>query len=500
MGVVVRQSIKSSVVNYVGIGIGAVNLMVLSAKFLPPEMIGLMAGLLSASTLFTAFTQLGTPFISDKFFPQFRDDNAQHHGFLPFILLYPLLGYAIFLVCMFVFKEDILTFYSKKSDLLTDYYWLIAVLTFALMYQNVLESYCRLHFRIAVPTLIREVFLKLMNSFFILLFAFKFISLHTFIYVSCSTYFIQVIFLVFYIKSLKKWHLKPDWTRFDWRLLKQMSGFGLYIILGGMGTLLVSKLDMLMLPALAGWNFTGIYSMANYMGTVVEIPKKTMSQINIPILSAAWQRNDQAKILDIYQQTSLHQLLAGLVVFLLIWCNIDAIFSLIPNAKVYETGKYVVFFVGISKLTDMATGMNGEIILYSPRYKFTMFAMVFLALLTFYSTYTLIPMYGVTGAAIATALSIFCYTLLKFIFVLIAFKMQPFTKKSIYVLLIAIFTYVLVCFVPDISYDFSIIQINYFINIIAKSSIIVLVFMGLTIYFNVSKELNSLFNQIFRPK
>ena len=78
-----------------------------------------------------------------------------------------------------------------------------------------------------------------------------------------------------------------------------------------------------------------------------------------------------------------------------------------PKGEVYKVGKFVVLFVMLGKLIDMASGANGEIIGLSKYYKFNMYCILFLAVLTVVGNYFLIPALGVTGAALATAISLF---------------------------------------------------------------------------------------------
>src|SRR4051794_12704479 len=96
MGIVIRQSIKSSIVSYLGVVIGTVNLLWLYTRFLSTEQIALTRVLLGASLLFATFSQLGTTQITDRFFPHFKDDSRKHNGFLIFLLFYPLVGFLLF--------------------------------------------------------------------------------------------------------------------------------------------------------------------------------------------------------------------------------------------------------------------------------------------------------------------------------------------------------------------------------------------------------------------
>ncbi|MDZ7690389.1 MAG: polysaccharide biosynthesis C-terminal domain-containing protein [Balneolaceae bacterium] len=99
--------------------------------------------------------------------------------------------------------------------------------------------------------------------------------------------------------------------------------------------------------------------------------------------------------------------------------------------------QWVIIIIGVAKLIDMATGVNGQIILHSKHYRFDLYTMIFLVILTVATNYLLIPIYGILGAAIATALSILVYNLIKCIFVWITFSMQPFHWSSLAVLAIA---------------------------------------------------------------
>ena len=60
MGVVIKQSIKGTIVNYVGIAIGFLTTFFIVTKYLTQEEIGLNRVLIDAGILFASFTQLGT--------------------------------------------------------------------------------------------------------------------------------------------------------------------------------------------------------------------------------------------------------------------------------------------------------------------------------------------------------------------------------------------------------------------------------------------------------
>src|ERR1043165_4815783 len=111
MGVIQRQGIKNTVSSYFGIVIGFVSLLIIQPKFLKPEEIGLVRVLFAFSTLIASFIALGVSSMSIKYFPIFKDEKTGHHGFLGFVLLFPIVGFIITALVLIVFKDFIIAQY-----------------------------------------------------------------------------------------------------------------------------------------------------------------------------------------------------------------------------------------------------------------------------------------------------------------------------------------------------------------------------------------------------
>jgi len=99
MGIVIRQSIKTTAVSYIGFAIGYINSLFLFPLVLSKEQIGL--------------TRL----------PYFRDEKKQHNGILAFVLSIGMIGFVLFVIVFFLSKNVIFSAYSKNSPLLLDYYF-----------------------------------------------------------------------------------------------------------------------------------------------------------------------------------------------------------------------------------------------------------------------------------------------------------------------------------------------------------------------------------------
>jgi O-antigen/teichoic acid export membrane protein len=494
MGIVIRQGIKGIIVTYIGVIIGAVNILWLFPKFLTVGEIGLTRVIIDMGLLMAALSQFGAPNITDKFFAFFKNDEQKHNGFFVIIIIYPLAGFLIFGLLTLLLKNYWIQAFVKHSPSLIEYFYHVIILSFFILYMNVLEAYARIHFRIVVPLIIREVFLRIFLAAIVILYHFKIISLNHLILFIIISYVCAVLFLLAYIKNLKKFYLNYKDVFVNQAFFKEMMFFGLFIFFGGAWGLIAAKIDVIMLTSLKNLDHAGVYSIAFYIGTLIEIPRRAISQISTPLISQALKNHDMVTIHKLYSKTSLNQLIAGLLLFLLVWCNVDFLLSVIPNSEEYKAGKYVILFIGLGRLTDMATGVNSEIILNSPYYKFNLLLSIVGASLLIVLSYLLIPFYGINGAAISTLISFVLFNAIKSTFIYVKFKIQPFTLQSFLILLFAILAFALAIFTPVVEGG----VFSPFINIALRSLIISLVFVGPVIYFKVSEDVDLLKNQLLK--
>ncbi len=488
MGIIIRQSLKNSVVTYAGVLIGIVNVLWLSTAFLTKDKIALTRVLVDNALLFASLAQLSTSHIAVRFFSHFRDESRQYNGFLGFLLLFPLAGLALFSVAYVFFRPVFKTIFQEHSPQLVHYYYYVLPLVVFLVYIHVLEAYARVHLRIVVPAIIREIFLKAVNAGLILLYAFHYIPFERLVTLLIASYGVAVLFLLAYIKNLGRLYLRLDFSFVRTPLFRQIMSYSFFVILGGLGSLLASKIDSIMLPAYeGGLSATGIYVIAVSIGIVIEVPRRALSQIAAPILSTAWKENDLEKIADLYHRTALNQLIIGAFLFLGIWCNIDAIFNIMPNGDSFRAGKMVVLFIALSRLVDMATGVNSEIIINSKYYKFDLFAALVLAFFTIGLNLWLIPRMGINGAALGMLISVAIYNLVKFLFIWIVFKIQPFSIKTLITVLITGITFFAAMLFPSPTDELQ----ETVINILLRSAVITVLFIGLMYLFRVSEDANS---------
>jgi hypothetical protein len=101
----------------------------------------------------------------------------------------------------------------------------------------------------------------------------------------------------------------------------------------------------------------------------------------------------------------------------------------------------VFLFIGISRIIDLGTGVNSQIIGTSIYWKFEFISGIILLALTLPLNYILAKQLQVIGPAIANLIAIIVYNGIRYLFLLRKFNMQPFTIKTLYPILLGIGAY-----------------------------------------------------------
>lgn len=441
MGLVVRQSFKSTLVTYVGVALGALNLLYFFPRYLNPELIGIRELLLGVALSLSIFTQLGLQSAMSRFFPYFQDEQRQHNGFLLFSLGVGAVGFLIFGGLFWFLRDFWQSLFAANSPEANRYWWMILPLTALIMLQNILEIWARLHLRIVVNALLREILLRAGLTALTLAYGHGYLGWDAFLWGICGTYAALVLLLARYLRLMGVLYLDPSHLRIRRSLRPLMLRYSLWMIIGGAGVVIAERIDGLMLAWLTGLAATGIYSLSFFVGTIIEMPRRSVSQIAGTLITHAWKSRDYGALAKLHGQAALNQMLIGGMLLVLVWTHVEALFALMPNGDIYKAGKWVVLWIGLARWFDMSNGLNSEIILNSPYYRFNLASILFLGLVSFAANYLMIPRYGLTGAAAGSTLSILLFNGLKGGFLWFKLRIQPFGRSTLAALLLLVLVY-----------------------------------------------------------
>ncbi len=449
MGIIEKQATKNAIYSYLGAGLGFLTVM-WSSHLLNPDENGLTRILLSISILFSLFFGLGFNSITIRFFPYFRNKEKGHHGYLFYGITTTIIGFLICFLFFIIFKEQIIENNKEKSKLFVDYLFYLMPLTLFTLFFNLFDYYLRACYSSVIGSSSKDFVQRILIIAALFLYAIKVIDFSIFVCLYIVSTCVPTLILLYYIIKLDEWHIRPVKGFIDKKLRNEMIKLSLFSILSGSTGVLISNVDIIMVNQKLGLAQTGVYGIAFYFGTIITIPSRSLLRIAMSVVSEAFKKNDLAEINSLYKKSCNNQLAIGLLLFIGIWINIDNIMALLPPE--YAEGKNVILFISAGYLIDMGTGINYIIMLTSKHYRFDGYFMFIILLMTILTNYLLIPVYGITGSAIATAITIASYNIMRWLFLYFKYKMQPYDFNIVKIVVIAVIAFISGYFIPRVPY------------------------------------------------
>lgn len=436
MGVVVRQSIKGSIMNYLGVIVGFFTTFFIVTKYLTTEEVGLTRVLVDASILLSGLAQLGTSTSAMRYYPYFKDEKERDHGFFGWSVIIPFVGFIIFSILFFIFKQPIENYFSQNSELFVDYIYFVIPMSFFMTYLLVFETNSNLLMRIVIPKFIREVGIRIMTLVVYLLYAFDIINLDGMVISLCLTYGIATLLNIIYLFSLKKVSFKIEPAYVSKWLRKDFIFYTLFLIATSLAGNLIPVLNTFFVSGKLGLAVAGINTIAVYIASMVEIPYRSLAAISRPQISQGMKDNNMLEVNNMTKNVSFHQFMASMFIFFLIWINIDLVYALIPNGNVYDEAKFVVLILSAVKIINTSLNVGATVLSYSKYYYYSLLFTVILTVTAIYMNIKLIPIWGMEGAALASLISYIVYYTFLLTFVNWKIKVSPLSMKELYTVII----------------------------------------------------------------
>ncbi len=485
MGVIQKQSIRSTIYNYLGIGLGFVSTAILLPRFLTTDQNGLLKLLVAFSTMFATFANLGFNYSTIKFFPYFRNKDNKHNGFLALVILVVLAGYILFVLFFIPLRPQLIAANLERSSLFATYINYVFPLTLFYLLFNAFDAFYRVIYQSTRGVLLRDVVLRVLVFGSILTYVFDWVAFPQFLFIYICALVTPTLMLIAMMMWEGHFAFRLNLKSQPAQVYRDIAKVSLIGLLTGFSIIAVTNIDSIIVNYLTDISMTGIYAITSYFGVLVVIPSRAFLRIGGTFVADAFKDNDIAKIGDIYYKSCLNQLIVGVLILVGLWINIEAIFEILPPE--YVAGKYVILFIGLAHLFNMAGGANQVIIANSNFYHYSAILAIVLLLVTVVANFSLIPRWGITGAAMATAISIFVFNFLKFVVIMSKLKLQPYDLKHLLVLIVAITSYFLSDLVP--------VSGNIYIDIPLRSFAVVALFVPAIYFLRLSKEINNLIDK-----
>ena len=481
MGVVINQSIKNLIFTYIGFAIGALNTLVLYQRIMSAEYFGLVNVVLSASMILFPILSFGMSSAIIRFY-SINEKIKERGSFLSFALFSPIIVIIILGTAFYFFTPYINSLLSDKSKLVKDYIFYVFIFGVFFGYFEVFYAYSKVQLKTVFGNILKEISIRVVVTCLLIALYYKAISEHQFVQLLLVAYGLRVLLMAWY-------SLKDTYKELVWKMPTNAGSIIKYVsfvVVSSSVTFLFLEIDKVMVSQLVDLSNVAYYAVATFIGIVVAVPGRAMQQILSPLVASALAHNDYKKVSDLYNKSSINLLVVSGFIFLLITMNTSSLFELFSDK--FRGGEAVVLYIALAKLIMMSLGSNNSIIANSKYYRFDLILGILIIGVTIYLNIVFIPVLGIDGAALATFLTIVIYSILKYLFVLVAFKIQPYTYKTLILVLFLGVVYFSGVNITITSYPL--------LSILFKSIVISILFLIYILVFKPSEDIQKFISDI----
>lgn len=160
--------------------------------------------------------------------------------------------------------------------------------------------------------------------------------------------------------------------------------------------------DLLLLGILQDDVQVGLYRIALSIGTLGVFGLMTFYLVAQPYIVAAYSRNNKQQLQSIARAIATVSLITSLMIAVVIWTSGEVIISLLYGAE-YREAYIPLSFLIVGSVLHATFGMAGGVLTMTGQERLVLRVSAFSATLNIIGNLLLIPSFGMTGAAIATA-------------------------------------------------------------------------------------------------
>lgn len=465
--------------------IGFLSLIYIQPRFLGSENIGLIRLVYSFSWMVAMVMPLGMGNIAMRFFPKFRNDHNIHNGFFALLLLMVSLG-ALVILALFVMLKGSFQGYYAASPRFVPYYYYCFVFAYIFALISVYNIYSSGLLKTTFTVFLTDIYTRLGFVVIIFLFYFGLIDEQGLVLSYMLIYVVQLVLLVIYLARLKAVSFKINWNFYKTLDKRYFLVFAVVMTFSSFASLGVKFIDSLILGHyINDIRMIGVYSVCAFIPTILEIPFNSLDRIAQPKIAYAWHHNDTREVEKIYEMSSRYMFFIGSALFCCLYAGADLLFAILPPE--YKPGMPVFIILSVCSLFNLMTGVNTTIITLSSKYFVTSILLIVLIVVAVVFNMLLIPGYGIMGAAAATFIAIGLFNLLKYVYILLRFKMQPFSRHTLYIGGAMLLCSALIYLIPA--------HTNAFVKAAIGCSVTAIVFALINIKFHIIAEINKTFRR-----
>ncbi|RYD59313.1 MAG: hypothetical protein EOP56_00155 [Sphingobacteriales bacterium] len=512
MGIVFRQSIKTTLVTFLGALLGAV-VILLSTRLLPPQLFGFSRNLQNQALVGSQFVLMGMHSTLLVYIEKYPPQSKGRPLLITISVLAPFILSIILGMAFVALKPIIVPLYQKEDiELVSRYFLWLPFYTLLWGWLALLEQFLISQMKVAVATFMREVVLRILNILLIILFAIGSISVDFFIIAGILVHAIPVLCLFILARNTGGFKFSLDFSRLSREEYKSISDFAFFHSLLNASLNLLAYVDVLMVGAMDknGMVAVAVYSAASFIISIYQIPYRAMATAATPLLIKAFEEKDLKKVKDLFDRSGVNIQLVCVGMAAIVIGNLQNLSVLGPR---YEAAGAIVLVLIAGRLVEAATGLNDQMLSISKHYRFNFYLTIGLVICTIALNLALIPRYGIVGAACSTSISLIIVNLIKYGYLWRKMGLQTFTRGTLSILFSGIITIAIIHFIPSLynsahqfllTYQFIPSTVSQYLaagaDAIVRSAIAIVIYGGMILILKPSPDLAVYVSSVIKNK
>ncbi|MES1222967.1 MAG: hypothetical protein ABUT20_46170, partial [Bacteroidota bacterium] len=275
MGIIQKQSIRSTIGISIGFAIGAFNLLVLQKYILTTEQLGLTRLITDLGITLATLCTLGSLPVVYKFFPFYKNHLPAEKNDLAFTsFMVCFIGFVLMCIAGYALKGAIVQKFSSKSPLFVQYSYLIYPFTLFYLLFFWLESFGWSFRKSTVSNTLREIVPRVLFSALLILVALKIISIRFFLIAFSLSYLPPAVALFITLRRTGEFNFNTTISKLTMRLKSKMISFGLFVFGAQFLNVLSKTSDTVIISSVSdkGLVDTAVFTVATYVVALMEIP------------------------------------------------------------------------------------------------------------------------------------------------------------------------------------------------------------------------------------
>jgi O-antigen/teichoic acid export membrane protein len=399
---------------------------IIITRYLGTHDYGLYSLGLSIVTVISIIVAFGFPMGIVKFVPGFfiQKNMGKIKGALLKSAIISMVIGIFFLILALNFGNFIETSIFKKPGLSIA----IIALSFSLLFTggiNSISSYAQAIKRIDIQNLILNFIKPLSFLFLVVISIIVNWRLTGIVYSYAFSAFLTFIIALFLFFKIFPHFLQRE-NKIDYNL-KGFSSFSFYTLLTGFTGILMMRIDRIMIGYFSTASAVGIYSASANIAIYLTIFLTPLIGIFAPLASDFHHRKNHEDLNHTFQKTSRWLTIFTLPIFFIYTTFARELLSIF--GRDFSSGYLVLIILSCAELINVSTGPVSIVLKMTGLQKLDTYTGVGALTINIVLNLILIPLYGITGAAISTGLSLAMVNILRMFIVKTKLNLFPYNTN-----------------------------------------------------------------------